>query len=401
MTQASNLAKGGSNFNADGDLSLTTGVTGTLPVANGGTGVTTLASGRIPYGAGTSALASSSTFVFDGTNLGVGTTTPTAPLDITSSTAGYMNITGGSSSGQGSFIRFRKSATDVGYLGTSSAVLGDSTSDFLMYADGARNSVFWTNGQERMRIDSSGNVGIGTTSPTDTSGFGKCLDIRSSTGAAIYLRDSDDTTNDTFIIGRDNADSYLNSASGNILFFNAGAERMRIDNSGNVLIGKTASNTGTVGFQFILADNKIAVGASDGASALFNRNTSDGAVVQFARSGSVVGSVSVTASATAYNTSSDYRLKENILPMTGALATVAQLKPVTYKWKSTGENGQGFIAHELQALVPDCVSGEKDAVDENGNPEYQGIDTSFLVATLTAAIQELKAEFDAYKATHP
>jgi len=87
--------------------------------------------------------------------------------------------------------------------------------------------------------------------------------------------------------------------------------------------------------------------------------------------------------------------------MTGALATVSALKPVTYKWKSTGETSQGFIAHELQAVVPDCVTGEKDAIDVEGKPVYQGIDTSFLVATLTAAIQELKAEFDAYKATHP
>jgi len=100
------------------------------------------------------------------------------------------------------------------------------------------------------------------------------------------------------------------------------------------------------------------------------------------------------------------------------LAKVAQLKPVTYKWKSDGSDSQGFIAHELQAVVPECVVGEKDAVkeqqyevtsavkDDEGNivteavmgtriaPVYQGIDTSFLVATLTAAIQELKAIVD-------
>jgi hypothetical protein len=63
-----------------------------------------------------------------------------------------------------------------------------------------------------------------------------------------------------------------------------------------------------------------------------------------------------------------------------------------------GSDGQGFIAHELQAVVPDCVTGEKDAVDEEGKPVYQGIDTSFLVATLTAAIQELKATVDAQAA---
>ena len=119
-------------------------------------------------------------------------------------------------------------------------------------------------------------------------------------------------------------------------------------------------------------------------------------------SASIIGYISnVGGTATAYNTTSDYRLKENIVPMTGALATVAQLKPVTYKWKTDGSDGQGFIAHELQAVVPDCVTGEKDAVDADGKPIYQGMDSSFLVATLVSAIQELKAEFDAYKATHP
>jgi hypothetical protein len=77
--------------------------------------------------------------------------------------------------------------------------------------------------------------------------------------------------------------------------------------------------------------------------------------------------------------------------MTGALARVASLKPCTYTWKSTGQASQGFIAHELQAVVPECVSGEKDAVDADGKPIHQGVDTSFLVATLTAAIQEQQA----------
>jgi hypothetical protein len=98
---------------------------------------------------------------------------------------------------------------------------------------------------------------------------------------------------------------------------------------------------------------------------------------------------------TQYNTSSDYRLKENIAPMVGSLAKVQLLKPCTYKWKSTGAAGQGFIAHELQEVVPDAVSGEKDAVDSEGGIVAQGIDTSYLVATLTAAIQELNAKVDA------
>jgi hypothetical protein len=73
------------------------------------------------------------------------------------------------------------------------------------------------------------------------------------------------------------------------------------------------------------------------------------------------------------------------------LAKVALLKPCTYKWNADGSDGQGFIAHELQEVVEGCVTGEKDAVDAEGNPRYQGIDTSFLVATLTAAIQEQQA----------
>lgn len=124
-----------------------------------------------------------------------------------------------------------------------------------------------------------------------------------------------------------------------------------------------------------------------------------------------VGSISTNGTITAFNSTSDYRLKENIEPMTGALAKVAALKPVTYKWKSDGSDSDGFIAHELAEVFPQAVHGEKDGTetieikDEDGNvtetetrPVYQGIDTSFLVATLTAAIQELTARVAALEA---
>lgn len=132
-------------------------------------------------------------------------------------------------------------------------------------------------------------------------------------------------------------------------------------------------------------------------------NTQNFAVIN--RNGTTIGSISTTTTATAYNTSSDYRLKDDIQPMTGALARVAALKPVTYKWKADGSGGEGFIAHELQAVCPEAVTGVKDEVEEyfddqgvaHTRPKYQGIDTSFLVATLTAAIQELKAELDSVK----
>jgi hypothetical protein len=130
-------------------------------------------------------------------------------------------------------------------------------------------------------------------------------------------------------------------------------------------------------------------------------STGDGIAAYFIQSGTNVGAINTNSTSTTYATSSDYRLKNTIAPITGALEKVAQLKPVTYKWNVNGSDGEGFIAHELAEVCPQAVSGAKDAVDEDGKPVYQGIDTSFLVATLTAALQELNAKFDAYVASHP
>lgn len=198
----------------------------------------------------------------------------------------------------------------------------------------------------------------------------------------------------------------INSPSSTPLIVqSAGTERMRIDSSGNLLVGTTTVQSGVAGDPVgitLYGQNATGVGIFTRNSANYvlyvNNKTSGGGLIQFYNGGNAVGSIQSNGTTTSYITISDYRLKENIAPMTGALAKVAQLKPVTYKWKSDGSDGQGFIAHELQAVVPDCVTGEKDAVDADGKPIYQGIDTSFLVATLTAAIQELKAELDATKA---
>jgi hypothetical protein len=243
---------------------------------------------------------------------------------------------------------------------------------------------------ERMRIDSSGNVGIGTTNPASiSSGYGT-LTINGSNGGGLAFQQAG--TSRGFIYADSLGLQYNSPSTNPQIWYTNGAERMRITSAGNVLIGTTS--TGPVNA------NAITLEPTNSYMRVAHSGTGNGtAYIQFDYNGSSIGSVTqATTSTVAFNTSSDYRLKENIAPMTGALATVQALKPVTYKWKLDGSDGQGFIAHELQAVVPDCVTGEKDAVDEEGNPVYQGIDTSFLVATLTAAIQELNAKVTALEA---
>ena len=194
----------------------------------------------------------------------------------------------------------------------------------------------------------------------------------------------------------------IRTSSNNIVLSDGdGYPRGICNSSGYWQFGVTSTSSGTA--QLSVFSNDL--GASNGIQVKNATNNTGGAFVFFTNhTPTTIGSITQNATTTvAYNTSSDYRMKEDVQPMVGALNKIALLKPCTYKWKNEfgGEDGQGFIAHELAEVIPDCVHGIKDAVDENNNPKYQGVDTSFLLATLTAAIQELKAEIDAYKASHP
>ena len=255
--------------------------------------------------------------------------------------------------------------------------------------------VFGTNNTEKMRIDASGNVGIGGTPSNVLDVFAATGTITvSSTTGTNFSKVQVNNTGGSFQLAIDNSTGsnygstvayarcvWNDSTTAPTLFYTNFAERMRIDSSGNVSI-KVTSAIGRFNVQSDNAATAIAAGNASGTAAY------NGALFYNNGFTSLVGQISIAGSTASYLSVSDYRLKESVAPMTGALATVAQLKPVTYKWKADGSDGQGFIAHELQAVVPDCVTGDKDAVDAEGKPKYQGVDTSFLVATLTAALQE-------------
>ena len=249
-------------------------------------------------------------------------------------------------------------------------------------------------------VDASQNVGIGTATPASRI---SATGSSATTFAALTLRNSNGAVNSSAVLnfeasGGTEGDSGSSAAqirgirtasgtSGALAFWTSDAgvpaERARIDSNGYLLLGLTASSTA--------AQQQVKYTTATMGARYINVSSTSSDVMDFVANSAQVGRINTSGSSTSYVTSSDYRLKENIAPMTGALAKISQLKPVTYKWKSDNTDGQGFIAHELQTIIPDAVVGVKDAIDENGNPKYQGIDTSFLVATLTAAIQEQQA----------
>ena len=170
-------------------------------------------------------------------------------------------------------------------------------------------------------------------------------------------------------------------------------ERMRIDSSGRILIAKNTTSTSTNGLE-------IRTTGSD-AGRINHASPSELFYFYDSSDGGQVGYIAHNGSNVTYSTSSDYRLKENIVTDWDATTRLKQLKPTRFSWKKeskTQADTDGFLAHEVSSIVPQAIKGEKDAVDADGNPEYQGIDHSTLVPLLTKALQESIARADALEA---
>ena len=159
-------------------------------------------------------------------------------------------------------------------------------------------------------------------------------------------------------------------------------ERMRISQNGNVSAGTTNNTGGRLNFGGYTNGDRYGIYMEPAAD--------PGTPMAFANAaGTLVGYIGTDASSTTYATTSDYRLKENVTAVTDGITRLQQLKPSRFNFiASPGHTVDGFIAHEAQAVVPECVTGDKDAVDGDGNPVYQGIDQSKVVPLVVAALQE-------------
>jgi hypothetical protein len=342
--------------------------------------------------------------------VGIGTTSPGNNLTVvSSSTTGILSL---GDSSDGDYMRLKTQAVlGNAYLEADGELTFDRTTS------GSASIIFKKNGTEQARLDNSGRLLVGTSSSPSAgqglaslfvvqgySGFPNSLGIVSlqrgeaaaniTSGENIGRISFNDSAGNSFgwIAMDADADAGASDFPGRLVFSTTAdgasspTERMRIANNGHIFIGQSTTVDG----------NQFASRLEPGFISTARNNTSSTAHVHFNNPNGLVGTITTSGSATAYNTSSDYRLKENVVPLTGAVDRLNQLKVHRFNFIADPDRTvDGFIAHEAQAIVPECVTGTKDEVDDDGNPVYQGIDQSKLVPLLTAALQEALQKIEA------
>jgi hypothetical protein len=361
-------------------------------------------------------------------NVGIGTTSPAENLTISSNVAATTVVGINAPSGQASKLQFKRSDTN------RINIECDASDNLKFYSDASA--------AERFRCDSSGRLLVGTSTSRSTAfgaanfqiesggplqsitqnganGYGAAFVFAKTRGAAFETVINNDNlgilswqgSNGSALLEgaryyKQIVDGVVSGGGANDLptrlVFSTTAdgaasptERMRINNAGAVLIGVTSDN-------YLAADSGIQLNAN-GTARFGTDGTSAANVLSFVNgtngTPAEVGAIQTSGSSTSYNTSSDYRLKENVVPLTNAVSRLNQLRVHRFNFiADPGKTVDGFIAHEAQAVVPECATGTKDAVNEDGNPVYQGIDQSKLVPLLTAALQEAIAKIETLEA---
>ena len=377
------------NIRVDGNTISSTDTNGDITLDPNGTGDTIVASG----------------------NLGVGTTSPSQEIHGYSS-GGDFSLRLESGSATGTAYTYYKNADQEYQIG-----IRGSASDSFQIIDTTADAA-------RIVMDTSGDVGIGTTSPNAK------LDVEDTAGSlgsskedtAEFFR-NDGTYGPRLQIrhsttGTDLHHTYSTGAS-NLTFSLANTERMRIDGSGNVGVAPFSFST-TTGIYMTQTGRLLATCGQDAALAL-SRRTNNGPIATFYRDTALIGNISITTSSVSYNTTSDHRAKENVADMTGAIDRVKALAPKRFNFIVDPDTTvDGFLAHEAMTVVPEAISGTHNEVetwtqqqiddgdapdgtsagdnklDEDGNtiPKMQGIDQSKLVPLLTGALQEAIAKIE-------
>jgi hypothetical protein len=343
----------------------------------------------------------------DGGNdrVGIGTTSPSQILEVyNAATDNQAYLVLKNNRARNAAVNFVTTAANW-YVG---AGIGTDTDVFQIY-DGDVGT--------RLLIDSSGNVGIRNSSPTSFNSLG---------GNSLVIGDGTQTNN-LFLYSATTggtvgyghiafADSNANGSSaqyagliqyyhGNnsMAFYTGSTKRMTINSTGQLLVNTTSNNSDSYkmvvdggGGSKGIDVRGISYSANNGAfRSVPSGNTTYLFAAMLNSNNSTVGSILVSSNATVYNTSSDYRLKENITPLENGLDRLNQLKPVNFNWIEGGKEEEGFIAHEVEEVFPYAVTGEKDAVKDDGTVSPQTMDYGRITPLLVKAIQEQQTIIEA------
>tara|TARA_R110001583_G_scaffold2294_3_gene16905 strand:+ start:6310 stop:8469 length:2160 start_codon:yes stop_codon:yes gene_type:complete len=301
-------------------------------------------------------------------NIGIGTSSPATLMNIKGATAGSgkLLIESGTLTNNNQAALFMAASNVNGHSGNVSIECNhpNNQQSDLVIRTGATDSTSY--GTERFRITTDGNVGIGNSSPSADTGVARFLQIGSSSDAHSGL------------VLEDNSGQWEFQNNGTLSFFYDGSQKMALTTAGNLLVGCSDLPTGSVsGFGFT-------------ADQFYTSTTGTGAntQVRFYNGNGLVGNITTDGSATAYNTSSDARLKD-VSGEARGLEVINALNPVAFNWKADNTEDEGLLAQEVMEIVPNSVS--------QGEDEYYQMDYSKLVTPLIKAIQELSAEVEQLK----